>query len=97
VTHGDHFLGLKFLLDSFPNARAVRSFGLFAPRALKETDAAIFAMLRQEKRPRPKRRRWADSLRRDFGRDPLLDSTGKRMRWIRRLVPETPPCHVQGG
>ena len=66
---------------------AVRSFGLFAPRALKQTGAAIFVMLGQERRPRPKPRRWADSLKRDFGRDPLLDPSGRRMKWVRRLAP----------
>jgi hypothetical protein len=67
---------------------AVRAFGLFAPRALAQSSAAIFAILGQEERPRPKPRRWADSLKRDFGRDPLLDSTGKRMKWVRRLPPK---------
>jgi hypothetical protein len=66
---------------------AVRGFGLFAPRALGQTSAAIFAILRQEQRPRPKPRRWADSVKRDFGHDPLLDETGTRMKWVRRLAP----------
>ena len=67
---------------------AVRGFGLFAPRALRQTSAAIFAILGQKRRPRPKPRRWADSLKRDFGHDPLLDQTGKRMKWVRRLPPK---------
>lgn len=67
---------------------AVRSFGLVAPRALRQTSAAIFVILRQERRPRPKPRSWADSLKQDFGRDPLLDHTGKRMKWPRRLAPK---------
>jgi hypothetical protein len=66
----------------------VRSFGLFAPCALSQTSAAIFAILGQERKPRPKPRRWADSLKRDFGRDPLLDHTGARMKWSRRLTPK---------
>jgi hypothetical protein len=66
---------------------AVRSYGLFSPRALSQTSAAVFVILGQERRPRPKPRRWADSLKRDFGRDPLLDETGKRMKWVRRLPP----------
>jgi hypothetical protein len=66
---------------------AVRSFGLFAPRAIRQTSVAIFAILRQERRPHPKRRSWADSLKRDFGHDPLLDHTGKRMKWLRRVAP----------
>jgi hypothetical protein len=69
---------------------AIRSFGLFAPRALAQTNGAIFALLQQRRRPRPKRRRWADSLRRDFGRDPLLDPKGKRMNWVQRLPPKHP-------
>jgi len=69
---------------------AVRNFGLFAPRALRQTSAAIFAILGQERRPRPKPRRWAESIKRDFGRDPLLDQTGKRMKWERRLAPRAP-------
>jgi hypothetical protein len=67
---------------------AARSFGLFASRSLKQTSAAIFVILGQERRPRPKPRRWADSLKRDFGHDPLLDQTGKRMKWVRRLAPK---------
>jgi Putative transposase len=41
---------------------AVRSFGLFAPRTLRQTSAAIFAFLGQERRPRPKPRSWALSI-----------------------------------
>jgi hypothetical protein len=69
---------------------AIRSFGLFSPRALEQTSAAIFAILGQERRPRPKPRRWADSLKRDFGHDPLLDETGSRMKWVRRLPAKLP-------
>ena len=70
---------------------AVRSFGLFAPRTLSQTSAAIFAILGQERKPRPKPRRWADSVKRDFGRDPLLDHTGKRMKWARRIKAKVTP------
>lgn len=66
---------------------AVRCFGLFAPRSLRQTSAAIFAILGQERRPRPNPRRWADSLKRAFGRDPLLDHKGMRMKWVRRMAP----------
>jgi hypothetical protein len=68
-----------------PYRHAVRSFGLFAPRAVGETSAAIFALLGQKRRLRPKPVRWAESLKRDFGRDPLLDCEGKRMKWVRRI------------
>ena len=66
---------------------AVRSFGLFAPRSVQQTSAAIFAILGQKQRPRPKARPWADSIQRDFGCDPLLDHKGEGMRWVRRLAP----------
>ena len=69
-----------------PHHHAVRNFGLFAPRALRHTLAAIFVILRQEQRPCPKPRPWADSIKRDFGHDPLLDRKGKRMKWVRRLA-----------
>ena len=66
---------------------AVRSFGLFAPRALGQTSALIFAILGQQRKPRPKPRCWADSIERDFGRNPLLDHKGEKMNWVRRLPP----------
>ena len=68
----------------------VRSFGLFAPRAVGQTSAIIFAILGQERRPRPKPRPWAESIKRDFGCDPLIDRSGNRMKWARRLAPITP-------
>jgi len=68
---------------------AVRGFGLFAPRALGQTSTAIFVILGQQRTPRPKPRPWAESIKRDFGHDPLLDQTGKRMKWVRRLAPNT--------
>ena len=66
-----------------------RSFGLFAPRSVAGSSAAVFAILQQERRPRPKPRRWADSIKRDFGRDPLLTSGGARMKWSRRIPPKS--------
>ena len=75
----------QHILEGYQHA--VRSFGLFAPRAVGQTSAAIFVILGQERKPRPKPRRWADSIKRDFGHDPLLDRKGKRMRWVGRLAP----------
>lgn len=66
---------------------AVKSFGLFAPRASQKTFDAVFAILGQERRSRPRPRPWAESIKRDFKRDPLLDSKGKRMTWVRRIPP----------
>ncbi len=67
---------------------AVRSFGLFAPRSLGQTAAAIFVILGQKPKPRPRPRPWADSIKRDFGHDPLLDQKGTGMRWVGRLKPK---------
>jgi hypothetical protein len=64
----------------------VRSFGLFAPRAVGKTSAGIFAILGQEQRPRPKPLRWANSVIDAFGRDPRIDSKGKQMKWVRRIA-----------
>jgi len=77
----------QHILEGYQHA--VRSFGLFAPRSLRQTEAAIFVILRQEQRPRFKPRPWAESIERDFGHDPLLDRTGHRMKWVRRLAPKT--------
>jgi hypothetical protein len=70
-----------------PYQHAVRNFGLFAPRTLGQTSAATFVILRQEQRPRPKPRAWAESIQRDFGHDPRLDQTGKIMKLVRYLAP----------
>lgn len=66
---------------------AVRSFGLFAPRSIGQTSAAIFVILGQKRRRRPKPLSWPFSVKRDFGRDPLLDDKGDRMRLVRRIAP----------
>lgn len=66
---------------------AIRYFGLLAPRSKGQTSAALFVLLGQNKRPRPPRLSWADSLRRYFGVDPLIDSVGQPMQWVRRLKP----------
>jgi putative transposase len=66
---------------------AVRTFGLLASRALGQTCAAIFAILGQKQRPRPRPVPWAVSMKRDFERDPLLDHMNNRMKWAGRLVP----------
>lgn len=66
---------------------AMRYFGLLAPRAKARTSAAIFLLLGQKRRPRPRRWSWAFSLRAHFGVDPLRDSSGRSMHWIGRLEP----------
>ena len=66
---------------------AVRYFGLWAPRSKAQTTAALFLLLGQEQRTPPCPLRWADSLRKCFGVDPLADRQGKRMHWAGRLKP----------
>jgi Putative transposase/Transposase zinc-binding domain len=66
---------------------AMRYFGLVAPRSKRKTSAALFALLGQEKRSRPQRLNWRNSLRKSFGKDPLVDTRGQSMHWVRRLKP----------
>lgn len=66
----------------------VRYFGLLAPRA-KTTRYRAFLRLTGLPFPRRVRRlRWAESLRRTFGFDPLIDSRGNRMTWNHRMPPQ---------
>lgn len=67
---------------------AVRYFGLFAPRAINRMFDQIFAAIGYKRQPRPTPPSWAESLKQMTRRDPLLDSTGQRMHWVRHLVPE---------
>ncbi|MBZ5533464.1 MAG: transposase [Acidobacteriia bacterium] len=70
-----------------PYRHAIRYFGLFAPRVVSQNFSTIFSIIGQVRRPRPKRLPWALSIKRDFGWDPLLDHSGRRMQWVRRLPP----------
>jgi Putative transposase len=63
---------------------AIRYFGILAPCAKGQIYAALFLMLGQARRPRPERLSWRDSLLKYFGVDPLIDSLGQTMHWIRR-------------
>ena len=67
---------------------AIRSFGMFAPRAIGSNSAAVFAILGQSRRVRPRPLPWSSSIKRDFGWDPLLDRQGNRMTWNRRIAPQ---------
>lgn len=66
---------------------AIRYFGLLSPRAKRANYAALFALLGQKQRPLPRRLSWQHSLRKTFHFDPLLDSKGNSMRWVRRITP----------
>ena len=61
--------------------------GLLAPRVKGRTHDAVFNLLGQERLGKPWPLRWAASLKKSFGVDPLLDREGQRMRWARRVSP----------
>jgi hypothetical protein len=67
---------------------AVRYFGLFAPRSVNRMFDRIFSSIGCKRRPHPAPPHWAESLKQMTGRDPLLDSTGQQMRWVRHLKPQ---------
>ena len=60
---------------------------LLAPQTIQLTSAALFALLGQQKRPRPTDLSWASSLRQHFGVDPLIDSQGQPYAPGSRLKP----------
>ncbi len=77
---------LRLLAQHVPDhyRHAIRYFGPLAPRAKGQVYAALFLLLGQTKRPRPERLSWRDALLKYFGFDPLIDSFGQTMHWIRR-------------
>jgi hypothetical protein len=68
---------------------SVRSFGLLAPRSIGLMRSALFLLLGQRRRERPRRLKYRDSIRKSFGRDPFLDSQGNEMHRIGRVKPQT--------
>ena len=77
---------------------SIRYFGLLAPRSKRRTSAALFLLLRQKKRPRPRRLSWRNSLRKYFKVDPLVDRQGQPLRWVGRLkTAKSTPCISSGG
>ena len=73
---------LATLADHVPDRyrHNIRYFGLLAPRVKGQTHDAIFALLGQERLGKPWPLRWAASLKKSFGVDPLLDRDGHRMQ-----------------
>jgi hypothetical protein len=65
---------------------SMRYFGLLAPTVKAATGAVVFALSNSPRRAKPKRQFWAASLQKHFGRDPLRDAKGQRMRWIGSLA-----------
>lgn len=79
------FIGL--LAEHVPDRyrHAIRYFGLLAPSSKARTSAAVFSLLKQSRRPPPRRLTWAFLRQKYFGPDPLIDSNGQRMTWVKRL------------
>lgn len=77
------------LADHVPDRyqHAIRHYGLLSPGSKARTSAALFVLLGQERRRRPRRLGWAFLLRRNFGVDPLVDRRGQPMHWVGRLKP----------
>lgn len=68
-------------------AHGVRYFGLFAPRIWGRIGSAVFAIIGEKPRSLHTRQRWADSVEKQFGLNPLLDTKGERMRFVKHLPP----------
>ena len=87
---------LATLADHIPDRyqHNIRYFGLLAPRVKSDTHDAVFALVGQERLGKPPQLRWAASLKKSFGIDPLLDRDGQRMHWDRRIPPA--PSHGMG-
>jgi hypothetical protein len=64
---------------------AVRHSGIFGPRRWKQVADAVFLLVGQKRHPRPRRLRWNVSVQRLSGFDPLIDSKGYPMRFIKHL------------
>jgi hypothetical protein len=64
--------------------KAVRYFGLWAPRAKGQNFDALLSLVGETRRARPQRLSWRNSILKYFGYDPLIDSHGHQMYWVRR-------------
>ena len=86
---------LTTLADHIPDRyrHSIRYFGLLSPRVKSQTHDLIFALLGHQRLGKPRRLRWATSLQKSFGVDPLLDHHGQRMRWARRIPPAPSQSH----
>jgi Putative transposase/Transposase zinc-binding domain len=79
----EHFV--RLLAPHVPDKyrHAIRYFGILAPRTRGQMYAALFLSLGQEQRPRPQRLSWRDALLKYFRVDPMIDSFGQEMHWVR--------------
>jgi hypothetical protein len=82
----EEFLGL--LIQHVPDryAHNIRYFGLASPAGKHLFSRAVFTLLAQEQKPRPKRLSFEAMSVKYFDFNPLLDNHGHRMRRIGRQV-----------
>jgi Putative transposase len=82
---------IALLGQHFPDRyrHGIRRFGLLAPRTKGSVWNSVLLNLGEKRRPQPQRLRWRDSLIKHFGVDPLRDSHGEMMEWVRREGPVT--------
>jgi len=80
---------IRIMADQVPDRyrHSVRYYGLLAPRSRSRVFAIMFKLLGQTRRPRPRRMSWAAMILKYFGRNPLLDSSGKLMKYIGHYFP----------
>jgi hypothetical protein len=80
---------LELLTQHVPEryAHGIRYFGLTSPAGKSLFSSALFVLLRDEEKPRPKRLSFEAMSIKYFGSNPLLDSHGQRMRRVGRHAP----------
>lgn len=62
---------------------SIRYFGVLAPRAIAKIRSLLFLLWRQQPRCRPQRINWQRLRLQSFGIDPMIDSFGQEMHWVR--------------
>jgi len=72
---------------SQPYRHTVSYFGHFAPRHWAGVGAVVFAILGKPRGWRPKHRPWAFGIQAMGKPNPLLDSQGRPMKFVRHVAP----------
>ena len=75
---------MPHVIDRYCNS--MRYFGLLAPRS-KMLLTQVFSVLKQQQRPRPLRLRYAESIFRTFGRNPLIGFDGQPLLRVGHINP----------
>ncbi|HYX52704.1 MAG TPA: transposase [Candidatus Limnocylindrales bacterium] len=85
---------LELLIQHVPDryAHGIRYFGLTSPAGKFLFSSAMFAVLGEEQKLRPKRLSFEAMSLKCFGVNPILDSHGQRMRRVGRHAPASAPA-----